>query len=109
MLSNSSSFQLIFKFVLIFFFKFFLNTLYAFSHVPNIHFVSFDDVLFLRKCAVISARYGLSEVFDNLVISLCKFTTLLSQGEVCIASFFGFILLLFMIRPVIIFFVNRYF
>jgi len=34
-----------------------------------------------RKCAVISARYGLSEVFDNLVISLCKFTTLLSQGE----------------------------
>eukprot|EP00794_Sanderia_malayensis_P012101 gene12101-13351_t len=34
-----------------------------------------------RKCAVISARYGLSEVFDNLVISLCKFTTLLTQGE----------------------------
>lgn len=34
-----------------------------------------------RKCAVISAYYGLSDVFDNLVISLCKFTTLLSFSE----------------------------
>ncbi|XP_071953967.1 Golgi-specific brefeldin A-resistance guanine nucleotide exchange factor 1-like isoform X2 [Antedon mediterranea] len=34
-----------------------------------------------RKCAMISAHYGLSDVFDNLVISLCKFTTLMSSGE----------------------------
>ena len=31
---------------------------------------------------MISAHYGLSDVFDNLVISLCKFTTLLSAPEV---------------------------
>ncbi|CAG7832914.1 unnamed protein product [Allacma fusca] len=31
-----------------------------------------------RKCATISAHYSMSDVFDNLVISLCKFTTLLS-------------------------------
>ncbi|ODN01253.1 Golgi-specific brefeldin A-resistance guanine nucleotide exchange factor 1 [Orchesella cincta] len=31
-----------------------------------------------KKCATISAHYGMSDVFDNLVISLCKFTTLLS-------------------------------
>ncbi|XP_069123729.1 Golgi-specific brefeldin A-resistance guanine nucleotide exchange factor 1-like isoform X1 [Argopecten irradians] len=34
-----------------------------------------------RKCAMISAHYGMSDVFDNLVISLCKFTTLLSTAE----------------------------
>ncbi|XP_071108376.1 Golgi-specific brefeldin A-resistance guanine nucleotide exchange factor 1-like isoform X1 [Haliotis cracherodii] len=34
-----------------------------------------------RKCAMISAHYGMSDVFDNLVISLCKFTTLLSSIE----------------------------
>ncbi|KAK2190131.1 hypothetical protein NP493_86g03025 [Ridgeia piscesae] len=34
-----------------------------------------------RKCATISAHYGMSDVFDNLVISLCKFTTLLSSAE----------------------------
>ena len=31
---------------------------------------------------MISAHYGLSEVFDNLVISLCKFTTFLNSAEV---------------------------
>jgi len=31
---------------------------------------------------MISAHYGISDVFDNLVISLCKFTTLLSSAEV---------------------------
>ena len=35
---------------------------------------------------MISAHYGLSDVFDNLVISLCKFTTLLSQVEVRFAT-----------------------
>ncbi|XP_038060765.1 Golgi-specific brefeldin A-resistance guanine nucleotide exchange factor 1-like [Patiria miniata] len=34
-----------------------------------------------RKCAMISAHYGLTDVFDNLVISLCKFTTLLNSME----------------------------
>ncbi|XP_022240117.1 Golgi-specific brefeldin A-resistance guanine nucleotide exchange factor 1-like isoform X2 [Limulus polyphemus] len=34
-----------------------------------------------RKCAMISAHYGMSDVFDNLVISLCKFTTLMSFTE----------------------------
>ena len=33
---------------------------------------------------MISAHYGMSDVFDNLVISLCKFTTLLSSAEVSV-------------------------
>ncbi|XP_023706010.1 Golgi-specific brefeldin A-resistance guanine nucleotide exchange factor 1 isoform X5 [Cryptotermes secundus] len=34
-----------------------------------------------RKCAMISAHYGMSSDFDNLVISLCKFTMLLNTAE----------------------------
>lgn len=34
-----------------------------------------------KKCATISAHYGMSDVFDNLVISLCKFTQLLTSGS----------------------------
>lgn len=34
-----------------------------------------------RKCAMISAHYSMSNDFDNLVISLCKFTTLLNSAE----------------------------
>lgn len=34
------------------------------------------------KCARIAAHYCMSDVFDNLVISLCKFTTLLNNREV---------------------------
>ncbi|XP_047493913.1 Golgi-specific brefeldin A-resistance guanine nucleotide exchange factor 1-like isoform X2 [Penaeus chinensis] len=43
---------------------------------------SMDDAIIqravsgFRKCASISARFGMSDVFDNLVVSLCKFTTL---------------------------------
>ncbi|CAM4905012.1 unnamed protein product [Rotaria socialis] len=33
------------------------------------------------KCARIAAYYCMSDVFDNLVISLCKFTTLLNNRE----------------------------
>ncbi|UJR29178.1 hypothetical protein I4U23_010392 [Adineta vaga] len=33
------------------------------------------------KCARIAAHYFMSDVFDNLVISLCKFTTLLNSRE----------------------------
>jgi brefeldin A-resistance guanine nucleotide exchange factor 1 len=35
-----------------------------------------------NKCARIAAHYLMSDVFDNLVISLCKFTTLLNNREV---------------------------
>ncbi|XP_018008715.1 Golgi-specific brefeldin A-resistance guanine nucleotide exchange factor 1-like isoform X2 [Hyalella azteca] len=34
-----------------------------------------------KKCASISARYGMSDVFDNLVVSLCKFTGLTSSAS----------------------------
>ncbi|CAD6200037.1 unnamed protein product, partial [Caenorhabditis auriculariae] len=34
-----------------------------------------------RKCASISAHYGMKEVFDNLVIHLCKFSTLTPMRE----------------------------
>ncbi|UJR20526.1 hypothetical protein I4U23_023653 [Adineta vaga] len=34
-----------------------------------------------NKCARIAAHYYMSDVFDNLVISLCKFTTLLNNRE----------------------------
>nr|CAD7256019.1 unnamed protein product [Timema shepardi] len=34
-----------------------------------------------RKCAMISAHYSMSNDFDNLLISLCKFTTLLNSPE----------------------------
>ncbi|ESO85819.1 hypothetical protein LOTGIDRAFT_130403 [Lottia gigantea] len=42
-----------------------------------------------RKCAMISAHYGISDVFDNLGISLCKFTTLLSSAPENIPVSFG--------------------
>jgi golgi-specific brefeldin A-resistance guanine nucleotide exchange factor 1 len=34
------------------------------------------------KCARIAAHYFMSDVFDNVVIPLCKFTTLLNSREV---------------------------
>ena len=34
------------------------------------------------KCARIAGYYSMSDVFDNLVISLCKFTTLLNSRGV---------------------------
>jgi brefeldin A-resistance guanine nucleotide exchange factor 1 len=39
------------------------------------------------KCARIAAYYFMSDVFDNLVISLCKFTTLLNSREVNLIDF----------------------
>ncbi|XP_075790650.1 Golgi-specific brefeldin A-resistance guanine nucleotide exchange factor 1 isoform X3 [Pelodiscus sinensis] len=42
-----------------------------------------------RKCAMISAHYGLSDVFDNLIISLCKFTALSSESVETLPSGFG--------------------
>ncbi|KAG7153474.1 Golgi-specific brefeldin A-resistance guanine nucleotide exchange factor 1-like [Homarus americanus] len=68
--------------------------LFALSWGPTIASLSYvfdkssDDAIVqravsgFRKCASISARYGMSDVFDNLVVSLCKFTTLTaSSGE----------------------------
>ena len=49
---------------------------------PDIYRALSMSISFSRKCALISAHYGLSDVFDNLVISLCKFTTLLNAPEV---------------------------
>uniref|UniRef100_A0A914VU46 SEC7 domain-containing protein n=2 Tax=Plectus sambesii TaxID=2011161 RepID=A0A914VU46_9BILA len=34
-----------------------------------------------RKCAAIAAHYGMSDVFDNLIISLCKFSTLMTSSD----------------------------
>ncbi|XP_040848159.1 Golgi-specific brefeldin A-resistance guanine nucleotide exchange factor 1 isoform X7 [Ochotona curzoniae] len=42
-----------------------------------------------RKCAMIAAHYGLSDVFDNLIISLCKFTALSSESIENLPSVFG--------------------
>lgn len=35
-----------------------------------------------RKCAQVAAYYMMSDVFDNIVISLCKFTALTNQLDV---------------------------
>ncbi|XP_077207241.1 Golgi-specific brefeldin A-resistance guanine nucleotide exchange factor 1 isoform X3 [Paroedura picta] len=42
-----------------------------------------------RKCAMIAAHYGLSDVFDNLIISLCKFTALSSESIENLPIVFG--------------------
>ncbi|XP_056147557.1 Golgi-specific brefeldin A-resistance guanine nucleotide exchange factor 1 [Lampris incognitus] len=56
---------------------------------------SLDDTIIqkaiagFRKCAMISAHYGFSDVFDNLIISLCKFTTLSSESLENLPTVFG--------------------
>nr|XP_018903871.1 PREDICTED: Golgi-specific brefeldin A-resistance guanine nucleotide exchange factor 1 [Bemisia tabaci] len=45
------------------------------SSDPNIYMKA---MIGFRKCATISAHYGMSNEFDNLTVSLCKFSTLLS-------------------------------
>ncbi|XP_035028550.1 Golgi-specific brefeldin A-resistance guanine nucleotide exchange factor 1 isoform X8 [Hippoglossus stenolepis] len=42
-----------------------------------------------RKCAMIAAHYGFSDVFDNLIISLCKFTTLSNESVENLPTVFG--------------------
>ncbi|XP_061693905.1 Golgi-specific brefeldin A-resistance guanine nucleotide exchange factor 1 isoform X2 [Syngnathoides biaculeatus] len=42
-----------------------------------------------RKCAKIAAHYGFNDVFDNLIISLCKFTTLSSELVENLPTVFG--------------------
>jgi len=48
-----------------------------------------------RKCAMISAHYGMSNDFDNLIISLCKFTTLLNSTEVSTYFIYSLQILIF--------------
>ncbi|CAL8298087.1 unnamed protein product [Merluccius merluccius] len=56
---------------------------------------SLDDTIIqkaiagFRKCAMISAHYGFSNVFNNLIISLCKFTTLSSESVENLPTVFG--------------------
>uniref|UniRef100_A0A8C7P6Y8 Golgi-specific brefeldin A-resistance guanine nucleotide exchange factor 1 n=1 Tax=Oncorhynchus mykiss TaxID=8022 RepID=A0A8C7P6Y8_ONCMY len=56
---------------------------------------SLDDAIIqkaiagFRKCAMISAHCGFSDVFDNLIISLCKFTTLSSESAENLPTVFG--------------------
>ncbi|MEQ2231354.1 G-box binding factor [Ilyodon furcidens] len=38
---------------------------------------------------MIAAHYGCSDVFDNLIISLCKFTTLTSESVENLPTVFG--------------------
>ena len=40
-------------------------------------------IISYSKCASVAAHFEVKEVFDNLIISLCKFTTLLNLHEVC--------------------------
>uniref|UniRef100_H2ZA15 SEC7 domain-containing protein n=1 Tax=Ciona savignyi TaxID=51511 RepID=H2ZA15_CIOSA len=40
------------------------------------------SILGFKKCALISAHFSMCNVFDNLIVSLCKFTGLTSNGEV---------------------------
>uniref|UniRef100_H2ZA16 SEC7 domain-containing protein n=1 Tax=Ciona savignyi TaxID=51511 RepID=H2ZA16_CIOSA len=39
------------------------------------------SILGFKKCALISAHFSMCNVFDNLIVSLCKFTGLTSNGE----------------------------
>jgi golgi-specific brefeldin A-resistance guanine nucleotide exchange factor 1 len=41
-----------------------------------------------RKCAQIAAHFMMNDVFDNIVIALCKFTTLQKTGYFLIIHFF---------------------
>lgn len=57
---------------------------------PSLNFI-YLFFFYFRKCATISAHYGMSNEFDNLTLSLCKFTMLLNPLEVKnSASFFKF-------------------
>ncbi|CAF4459843.1 unnamed protein product, partial [Adineta steineri] len=60
------------------------QTMAALSFVfekSNYNLVIDKSIQGFSKCARIAAYYCMSDVFDNLVISLCKFTTLLNNRE----------------------------
>uniref|UniRef100_A0A146LBA7 Golgi-specific brefeldin A-resistance guanine nucleotide exchange factor 1 n=1 Tax=Lygus hesperus TaxID=30085 RepID=A0A146LBA7_LYGHE len=50
-----------------------LSTLYDKAKDPAIYQKAISG---FRKCAMISAHYGMSNDFDNLIVTLCKFTAL---------------------------------
>ena len=61
------------------------QTMAALSFVfekSNYNLVIDKSIQGFNKCARIAAYYSMSDVFDNLVISLCKFTTLFNSREV---------------------------
>ena len=61
------------------------QTMAALSYVfekSNYDLVIEKSIQGFSKCARIAAYYFMSDVFDNLIISLCKFTTLLNSREV---------------------------
>ncbi|KAK3910453.1 Golgi-specific brefeldin A-resistance guanine nucleotide exchange factor 1 [Frankliniella fusca] len=55
-----------------------LSFIFDRSHEPAVYQKAISGFL---KCALISAHYGMSNDFDNLIISLCKFTTLITATE----------------------------
>ncbi|XP_031435029.1 Golgi-specific brefeldin A-resistance guanine nucleotide exchange factor 1 isoform X2 [Clupea harengus] len=77
------------------------NDLFSMTWGPTIAALSYvfdkslDDTIIqkaiagFRKCAMISAHFGFSDVFDNLIISLCKFTTLSSESVENLPTVFG--------------------
>ncbi|XP_063047451.1 Golgi-specific brefeldin A-resistance guanine nucleotide exchange factor 1 isoform X2 [Engraulis encrasicolus] len=77
------------------------NDLFSMTWGPTIAALSYvfdkslDDTIIqkaiagFRKCAMISAHYGFSDVFDNLIISLCKFSTLSSESVENLPTTFG--------------------
>ncbi|XP_026046561.1 Golgi-specific brefeldin A-resistance guanine nucleotide exchange factor 1 isoform X2 [Astatotilapia calliptera] len=77
------------------------NDLFTMTWGPTIAALSYvfdkslDDVIIqkaitgFRKCAMIAAHYGFNDVFDNLIISLCKFTTLSSESVENLPTVFG--------------------
>ncbi|XP_054265993.1 Golgi-specific brefeldin A-resistance guanine nucleotide exchange factor 1-like isoform X2 [Macrosteles quadrilineatus] len=55
-----------------------LSFMFDKSHDPAIYQKAISG---FRKCAMISAHYGMSNDFDNLIVSLCKFTMLINSNE----------------------------
>ena len=61
---------------------------YTIDHTPLEERVVQSAISGFQKCAVVSAHYCLCDVFDNIIITLCKFTALPdSQAEVCLHVF----------------------
>ena len=56
--------------------------MYMYMYMYMVHVCCMYSSHFHSKCASVAARYELKEVFDNLIITLCKFTTLLNTHEV---------------------------
>ena len=63
----------------------YMYTMYMYCMISCMHCTYyFSLMLFLSVCASVAAHYEQNQVFDKLIISLCKFTTLLNPPEVCV-------------------------